>query len=236
MPMPQHITNWFAADTALGKRDRRKVANNTYLFRAADNTIHLRLHETDVVVYHPNGGGMTLDTGGWFTVTTKDRINAALPGGFRIYSVKGNWFLHRNIRDLPDVPFVDRMTLWPDGEIEGIDWAQVQHEIDARTKLKQEIAAFVRGITADAVVTAWENTGGDCLLCRVGQTRCLGDHVEERYFHATLAHNAVRSAGFHSPEAIMAITYDEAKRGRVDTLLTSSLRKYLKRNLISGSA
>lgn len=38
----------------------------------------VRLHNTDVVTYHPDGTA-TLYTGGWMTVTTKDRINAWSP-------------------------------------------------------------------------------------------------------------------------------------------------------------
>lgn len=60
-------------------RERRKVANNTYAERRGDD-IALRLHQTDVVTFHPDGS-ITLNTGGWYTVTTKDRMNNALPKG-----------------------------------------------------------------------------------------------------------------------------------------------------------
>ena len=55
-------------------KNRRKLANNTYLERRSWNRIAVRLHNTDVVTYIP-GGRARLDSGGWETVTTKDRIN-----------------------------------------------------------------------------------------------------------------------------------------------------------------
>ena len=69
----------------------RKVANNTYLQRRGDD-IAVRLHNTDVVTFHADGTA-TLSTGGWFTVTTKARINDYLPGGIALSSVRGRWFL-----------------------------------------------------------------------------------------------------------------------------------------------
>jgi hypothetical protein len=59
--------------------ERRKVANNTYAERRWPD-IAIRLHDTDVVTLHPDGS-ITLNTGGWYTVTTKDRLNSYLPFG-----------------------------------------------------------------------------------------------------------------------------------------------------------
>jgi hypothetical protein len=63
---------------------RRKIANNTWLERRStnfdsdiedpDDEIAVRLHNTDVVTFRRDGA-ITLNTGGWFTVTTKERIN-----------------------------------------------------------------------------------------------------------------------------------------------------------------
>lgn len=60
-------------------RERRKVGNNTYAERRGDR-IAIRLHSTDVVTFLPDGSIM-LNTGGWYSVTTKDRMNSYLPGG-----------------------------------------------------------------------------------------------------------------------------------------------------------
>ena len=50
------------------------------------------LHKTAVVTVHPDSS-MTLDTGGWETNTTKDRINAFLPGGCRVFQEDFVWYL-----------------------------------------------------------------------------------------------------------------------------------------------
>lgn len=45
-------------------------------------------HSTPVVMYHADGR-VTLNTGGWLTVTTKQRLNACSP--FRVWSERGEW-------------------------------------------------------------------------------------------------------------------------------------------------
>jgi hypothetical protein len=70
-----------------GYGPRRKLQNNTYLVeRGSDYAV--RLHNTDVVTIHADGT-YTLNTGGWETVTTKDRINGYGPA--RVYSQRGTW-------------------------------------------------------------------------------------------------------------------------------------------------
>lgn len=87
------------ADSFLGSRDSRKVRNNTYVQRrttvhhhvvgtdATDiqhvagpvqHSIAVMLHGTDVVTYEQNGR-ITINTGGYQTNTTKDRINGFAP-------------------------------------------------------------------------------------------------------------------------------------------------------------
>lgn len=87
------MQTWAEADAFLrasrggAGMNERKVGNNTYLRRAPLGTdIAVRLHGTDVVTYHDNGT-MTLNTGGWDTVTTMKRINGFSP--VRTYRTKG---------------------------------------------------------------------------------------------------------------------------------------------------
>lgn len=76
-------TSYHAALTRLGKRDERKVANNTWLVRRADG-VAVRLWRTDVVTFREDGR-IELYTGGWNTPTTRSRFNACL-SGFSVWS------------------------------------------------------------------------------------------------------------------------------------------------------
>jgi hypothetical protein len=106
MPAQDSTNSWgyAKADEMLGKRDSRKLANNTYLKRGydysadADGTpvIHVQLHSTNIITFYPDGT-ISLNTGGWKTVTTMARIRQFSP--VHIGPNKGEWFV-----DTPDGP------------------------------------------------------------------------------------------------------------------------------------
>lgn len=122
--------------TALEKlagRDSRKVANNTSLRRNLDATVQtesvaLRLHSTDILTFNRDGS-VTATSGGWKTVTTKDRLNSYLPHGWRVYQDKGVWYWSRRILDTSDpeggckpapgsgTPFTDGDRIGPRGAL-----------------------------------------------------------------------------------------------------------------------
>ena len=70
--------NYNTALAFLGKKDRKKLCNNTYLVRRGvegTTEVAVLLHSTDVITFKPNGDTI-LCTGGWNSITTWDRINS----------------------------------------------------------------------------------------------------------------------------------------------------------------
>ena len=94
------MTHSEAISMVHGKRNakRRKVGNNTYAEILHDNSVGIMLHSTYVVKIHPDNT-YTLQTGGWQTVTTKDRINQYSP--VRVYQRKYEWFVKVNGKEYP---------------------------------------------------------------------------------------------------------------------------------------
>lgn len=95
--------SWASADKLLhhkktgGRLERRKVANNTYLERRPSGDIAVKLHATDVVTYHDDGT-FSLQTGGWYSVTTKERMNRFMPL-FDVASRRGQWKIYIRNRE-----------------------------------------------------------------------------------------------------------------------------------------
>jgi hypothetical protein len=97
------------------RRPTKKLKNNTYLVRINPETIGVQLHNTVVVQIH-NNGTYTLNSGGWRTVTTKDRINAYCP--VRVSQRKHQWYVGDE-----NIPFHDGIVV----KVEhGIEVAVVQ--------------------------------------------------------------------------------------------------------------
>lgn len=75
---------------------RRRYGTVTIL--TDENYKAVQLHSTRV--FENENGLITLNTGGWYTVTTKTAINSALAQTFghgtapRIYCEKGDWFIY----------------------------------------------------------------------------------------------------------------------------------------------
>lgn len=240
-------TTYLHADTLLrsarSEANGKPVANNTRLFRRSDDTIALRLHATDVVLYHADGS-MTLNTGGWYTVTTKARINEAI-APLVVWSNKGRWMLGRMGQSSEVVPFADGMRVHHEHPLPRDREAERLAEMEDRRNadMRKAVKRFVSGITPERIVEAFDNPGGDCWGCMMvaedgsypmGED-CVPEHVREGYFHAHLAYRAIKAKGYRDPGVIMAMVKADAERGKVDRLLTDALSKFLRKSLTVGA-
>lgn len=91
------------ATEILNGRDKRKIANNTYLERIGE-VFAIRLHNTDIIKIYPDET-QVITSGGYRTATTKSRINEY---SFALVNqVKGSWYL-RNKDEFFDGIRIDR--------------------------------------------------------------------------------------------------------------------------------
>lgn len=74
----------------LGSRQSRRIDRNTYLRREDDGSVTVRYHATDIIRFYPDGSA-TYNTGGWFTYSTKERMNEYGPA--KLYSEGGMWLV-----------------------------------------------------------------------------------------------------------------------------------------------
>lgn len=248
-----HITvqNYHEAARALaGGRSKtdRPVGNNTRLQRRSETSIALRYHYTDIVVYHLDER-VELNSGGWRTYTTKERLNIYTP--VMVYQTDGEWYVRSGPwgdDSASTIVFADGMVWHPDGTITGgLDITEATRKQDHARKVKRDVRRYIDAITPEQIIQLWEGgTTGDCLFCQLTSNPANdgqdlgGDHLElhleEGYFMASLAYTAIRAQGYRDPSVIMWMIYHDAQRGRVSTDLTQALSKYLKKHLIKGLA
>lgn len=184
----------------------RIIGRNTFRYRTTTGLEVTRLHVTDIVQRHPDNR-VTLDSGGWRTMTTKARMNDSLSGtGFKLGSERGIWTVYRGSES---VPFYDGMLL-PDA-------FKKRGEADRKAKraarLKERIKHFVCSEIQPGKVPV--PNLGDCLICRFESSPVqrngsghmerqperhdsehLLSHVQERYMHGSLIVNACRWNGW----------------------------------------
>jgi hypothetical protein len=212
--------------TALKKpnpnRQSVKIANNTYLERRDPRTFAVRLHATDVVTITPRY--VELNTGGWFTVTTKERINSAAP--VRIASDCGQWYawLSRVPGGYPDwndksrrTRFFDGLRVSPDGTrfLNAKPDTVNEKAVAEAEAMKKRINAFVSLAIKELREGLAMPGGGDCWYCAmqtdagaslgdaVSDTSHLAEHMTEGYVVPSLLWNAVKETGYRFPEVIL---------------------------------
>lgn len=84
----------------------RKLTNNTHRV-TIDGQPGVKYHSTVIILRVSNG--YRLSSGGWQTLTTKQRLNALLPGGYSIYQKNFAWFVTLTYGEV--VPFEDGMVI-----------------------------------------------------------------------------------------------------------------------------
>ena len=85
---------YYDADRLLDKRESRKIQNHTYLKRRDSTTIAVMFWATDVVTYNQDGS-ISLDTGGYRTVSTRDRMDTYNPLG-GVCVERGDWWYYNS--------------------------------------------------------------------------------------------------------------------------------------------
>jgi len=87
----RHVYSLDSALKFLNGKQERKLANNTVVrFDRESGQVDVVLHRTPVVTYYPSGL-IQLKSGGYRSVTTKQRINQLLPPGWRLSQHKYEW-------------------------------------------------------------------------------------------------------------------------------------------------
>lgn len=95
---PKIPQTWHQADSLLTELNRDEVRNlchNTHLYRHNNGDIGVMYHDTEIVTYfYPTGTYIycvRLNSGGWQTVTTKQRMN--LFTNVRVWQRDHQWFV-----------------------------------------------------------------------------------------------------------------------------------------------
>lgn len=168
----------------------RKIDNNTVEYFNSEGARKIRLHDTDIFI--EKDGFIWLNSGGWRTVTTKDRLNKYTPSGWRVGSEKGMWNVSTPAGRFP----------FRDGIVLKVSTGKAVNAkpIDKAQKLynahKRKVKAYIDGYAKKLWSGEMEKpSAGDCLYCQlcagnegqiIGGNEHLFSHIEEKYFVPSL--------------------------------------------------
>jgi hypothetical protein len=94
-----------------GKSRSKKIANNTLRIELQDGGYAIRFHDTNVLTFSADGKSVKLDSGGYRTRTTKERMSEYLPEGLSITQKNWEWYIYDR-KNNSTLPYSDGMTLY----------------------------------------------------------------------------------------------------------------------------
>lgn len=201
-----------AAERLLGGRDSRKIGHNTRLerrSRSEPRSIAVQYHATDIVTLSTDGT-LTVNTGGWHTVTTLTRINALLPGRWRIGSAgkRGNYLWHNGhaitpyvdgiaIDDTAGTVGINGATLLTAADVAAIESAAEVADQERAVKRAARLLREHPAVDAPRSHRGYDHRAYDCERCRAElaaesaahRIRLHAEHVAMAAMAATLARN-----------------------------------------------
>lgn len=179
---------------AISETRKRKLYNHTYLVVRDDGGFGIRLHDTEILIFYPNK--TVLNTGGWKTVTTKERFNRYLEG-WSVFSDKGVWYLTRGYGydNKRRIPYADGITIYTSGKITG-QGADPKKQQKLRRKALKFVRDYMKAFAAGRVPAP---SAGDCWSCAMfaqkskpgSQPDHIHEHIKESYFVPSLLARAI---------------------------------------------
>lgn len=199
------------------------IARNTFRYERDGETV-IRLHATDIA-RKMFDGSVILNSGGWKTVTTKDRMNGAMPVGYCLSQERGAWFIVKygngaRMIGATRVPYFDGIQVPQCFEGKPGKGAKVAAQEE---KLRKQIRKFVSKL--DGMQCLPEPSQGDCWDCclRDAEGKTMGEHsksdhilshIKEGYLHGSLIMNALVWAGYRNPSFIWQLESSDRQQGR----------------------
>jgi hypothetical protein len=219
--------------------DRKKLANNTYLMKR-DGAFVIRLHETDIVriTEESNQTFFTVNTNGWTTSTTKERIGSFTP--LRVFQKRGVWYVYQQVDGREEVvTFFDGIKVDQSGRVVNCADASLD-DIEKGQKLDRMITDYIKKFCDQSIREGLPlPDAGDCLECKIysqakSERRDLDDmshvysHLQETYIHGSFLVYAATVAGYSNPSFMIALMQRDCERGDV-TMVKRVFRSFFKK-------
>ena len=223
------------AQKMLMKCSSRKLALNTYL-REENGNMVIRFWNTDIITINSEAGCSfyTLNSGGWRTSTTKDRLNRFSPAN--VWQEKGVWYIYEGVTG-NKVVFEDGIKVNASGKV--ISGAGKDTLPKVMRKVDRLVSKYIKGYAAHVMAHGLEEpSGADCWGCYFKDTESkekevMGydhylNHFEEKYYVPSILAKAVQEMGYGNPAVVWQVIGWDVKKGRESYHIKHALRKYFR--------
>jgi hypothetical protein len=208
-------------------KDIKRIAHNTFDY--LHNGIRkIRYTDTDIIIFNKNY--IILNTGGFYTNTTKNRINEFLNHGY-IYQNKGIWYYRQHTEE---IRFFNGIKIDINtGKVLNKNKTPKTKKLDNYNKrINKLINAYCNKI--NKIESLPNNISGDCLYCQSNELSQYNNdhllsHLKEKYIMKSLILRALEHKKYNCPNFIYKIGSNN-KNDR--NQIINALKKYFRNNLI----
>ena len=222
------------ARKTLKGRETKKLARNTYL-REEPGRMVIKFWDTDIITI--DGTNLyTLNSGGYRTLTTKERFNTFTPA--RIGQERGLWYVYKGrYPECTKLPFADGIQVDSYGEVitgaGNTDMPAIMRKVD------RLVSKYIAGYAADVMKNGLpEGTDGDCWGCLMQDVtgkkpEPMGfghylSHFEEKYYVPSILFKAMTEANYGNPGFVWGRMKADIEHGREPCDLKGRLRRFFR--------
>lgn len=226
------MLNYEEARKLLEKRETKKLARNTWL-REENGAMIIRFWETDIVNISPDDI-YTLNSGGYRTCTTKERLNDLTPA--RIGADRGLWYAWERYPGTGRVLFADGIRIDSGGKV--VDGQGSEDFPAIMKKVDRMVSKYIAGYAAHVMELGHpeEETAGDCFGCTFGNgttTEPLGydhylAHFHEKYYVPSILQKAILEVGYGNPPIVWGMMKRDIAHSREPYHLKHALRRFFR--------
>lgn len=178
-------------------------SNNTRIVRIGRSSVGVKLHKTIIIEYFENGR-IRLNTDGWKTITTRDRMNF-YSNNYSIWQHQFIWYIEYQSNTYL---YEDNMTLFPSGKVE-VNNRQIEPHSKNDDKRINTLKKKVDKYCNQFIEKLFNHeipkpSAGDCWYCCLVDKRTgkpiddkgnhILSHIEESYYVPSLLVNAINLA------------------------------------------
>jgi len=214
----------------------RLIALNTVQIDFEDGGYIIRFHQTNIVNKKPNGN-IVLNTDGWRTLTTKERINWFLPHGIHLYQENFKWFLYIETDNGNKIqPFYDGIEITPTGEIVNpkVTIKQFKEQLKLSDQLNKLIKQYAKQITENNLEQIMQTSCPKCQTVlyynpnKEEIRQHLLEHLRTNTFSTEILEQALISAGYQSYQIVYHVKL------KIAYTFQNAVRKFLQKYLLTN--
>lgn len=182
-------------------KSSKRVAHNTIKVILKDGTIVYKFYNTRIITINNNDKTVLVKNDGFYTKTTKERINEFIPFPQYLYQEDHIWYWSDGEEFYDGMVFdLDGNLLSEDKTIDKKQWNKAKRLINEFCKKIDNLEEIPMPESGDCWYCMLKTDDGKSMGDKFGSNEHLINHIKEGYLHGSLLVNAMKHVGYRNEQ------------------------------------